>query len=189
MPEKKLIYIDPPKTGSTSLDNYFKRHCKGRHIKYHPSVQKHMREIPDEFSDFDVVASVRNPYTRLFSLYKMDIRLKLSWHGVRLDNFDNYAQDVLNVCKSHSSDNHDQSVYRYFSCSKYLEIFQLKEFIRMEEMVLDLQKLGFNASPSKQNSGNYKETWLDNARPDTIAIINEWAGEDFQLYGYERRNA
>ena len=77
----RVIYIDPPKTGSQTMDRFFKNlGCTPVQYKqFGKMVDKHQRVIPDAYKDFKTIASVRNPYRRALSYYFYDKRRKYNF--------------------------------------------------------------------------------------------------------------
>jgi len=188
MPRHDIIYADPTKTGSQSLDLIFKQLYHGQYIRIpNQSTDKHNRIVPPELLHCDIIGSVRNPYERLFSLYKMDIRLNLDFHADIDKGFDHYLDCVLDLDEKYPHDHDDIQVYRYFSCSKWLKMYDVKHIIRMENMLEDLQSAGLSCPRNVvMNPGKYNDEWHSENYHERVAKINAWAGKDFELYGYEK---
>lgn len=188
LPDKRIVYVDPTKTGSQSLDLIFKQLHRGQYIRIpNQSTDKHNRVIPTELADCEILASVRNPYERVFSLYKMDIRLNLTFHADVDKGFDHYLDCVLDLDEKYPHDHNDVSVYRYFSCSKWLEMYDVDYVVRMEHMLEDLDKHGLSCPRNVvMNPGNYEESWDSENKSERISKINAWARKDFENYGYEK---
>lgn len=79
LPEHKLVLITPPKTGSTSLHEFFRNgiFCigpQGNQLwaanRDHPVYDKHIFCVPYHYREYDVFVVIRNPRDRLLSLYK-----------------------------------------------------------------------------------------------------------------------
>ena len=184
----KLIYIDPLKTGSQSMDKFWKLHG-GQHLRYSNKLDKHRRHLSEaRLQNYRLCASVRNPYTRAYSLWNMDSVKNLKRHNIRLANFTHYMEDVLDLCTKYPASD-ELDIYRYYSCSQYLSPFDIADnhIIRMEHMKEDVQSLGFASDKIViRNKGKYKMTWEDAKHVDAIALINIWAGNDFKKYGYKQ---
>ncbi len=184
----RLIYIDPLKTGSQSLDRYWKSFF-GSYLTYNSELDKHRRHITEHrYKNYRLCASVRNPYTRAYSLWNMDRHKKIQPLKVRIDNFKDYMEDVINLCAKYPNSD-DLAIYRYYSCSEYLKPFDIADnnIIHMENMKDDLKNMGFDVTRiTIRNKGTYDNSWDEIKTPELIEMINQWAGADFELYGYER---
>ena len=186
-----FVYIDPLKTGSQTLDKFFRR-MGGKHLVYDSNLDKHRRYITEpELQSWNLCASVRNPYTRAYSLWNMDRTKKITHHGIRLDSFENYMEDIIDLCEK-NPDSDSLNVYRYYSCNQYLKPFDIpdKFIIKMETMKADLERLGFNTGRSLpiRNIGKYNgiKSRKDAESPAFIDLVNQWAGSDFKKYGYDK---
>ena len=179
----KLIYVDPPKTGSQSIDRLFEHYYGGTHIKFTRRTDKHSKKIPSDCEDYNIAATVRNPYTRAYSLYNMDVNKNISHFGVRLDSFKNYISDVIDLCKQKPNSN-NLRVYRYYNLTNYLREFNLKVLIKMEDIHIHLKEM--KVYNIHANAGAYpaNKTWRNVQTPELIDLINTWAAPDFENYGY-----
>ena len=187
----KLVYLDPPKTGSQSFDRIF-RNMGCTYIKYNQSgkwVDKHQRVIPEKYQDYKIVASVRNPYRRLFSYYHYDRRRKYNFIGLDMSTFQSYVEGIIEKTSHVPADIDDIAVYRYFPQWKYLSMNRVDHFLRLEHMKEDLAKAEITMkgkTTPKLNKVKYKANWDDIKTPKLIELINIWAGTDFEQYGYDR---
>ena len=186
----KLIYVDPPKTGSQSMDRLFEHYYGGTQIKFTRRTDKHSKKIPSDCQDYNIAATVRNPYTRAYSLYNMDVNKNISHFGVRLDNFKNYITDVIELCKQKPNSS-NLRVYRYYNLTNYLREFNVKLLIKMEDIHTHIKELKLNNAFGNvdnihANAGTYPEnkTWRNVETPELISLINTWAESDFDNYGY-----
>ena len=189
----KIVYVDPPKTGSSTMDSIFKHmgcvHIKYRHREQNRWFPKHQRIVPEQYRDYKIIASVRNPYTRLLSLYHFDKKRRYNFANLKLGSFYSYVEGILSNTQNVPSTNQDIYKFRYFPQWKYLENIRVDELIHMESIQADLKKCDLvmrqHIEP-KLNKGKYKYSWDEIKSPELIEMINEWAGPDFELYGYER---
>jgi hypothetical protein len=193
--ELKMVYIDPPKTGSSTMDDICKAHGF-KFVKYrNPSIQrgkkvfnKHLRWVPKEYQDFLTFATVRNPYTRMFSMYHFDKAHKYNFlKHVKLKTFKDYVDGVVKGSTTFPVTNHNLMLYRYLPLHKYLSVARVDKFVRLENLYSDLENLGIKVEKERTlNKGKYVRTWEDVKTPYLIDQINTWAGDDFELYGYEK---
>lgn len=69
LPEREIVIITPPKTGSNYLhhaitEKFWVYGQTGEHVTQHSTI------VPEQFKDFDFYVSARNPYYRLFSIFR-----------------------------------------------------------------------------------------------------------------------
>lgn len=67
VPEHNIIFIFPPRTGSTSLLNAIREVCPLSMLLYRHAERD---AVPPGFESFRVAGFVRHPLTRMWSLYK-----------------------------------------------------------------------------------------------------------------------
>jgi len=188
----KLVYLDPPKTGSQTLDKVF----QGMGCSYHKYkndkgrvLDKHQRIIPPKYKNYTVFASVRNPYTRALSLYNYDRKRKYNFIKLNMRSFEEYMTGIIEKTSGLPADTDNLHQYRYFPCWKYLSLQPVDHIIHMESIKPDLLDSGLNVktkSVPHLNSGKNTKTFDDIKTPELIDLINTWAGTDFEQYGYQR---
>ena len=186
-----VIYIDPPKTGSQTMDRFFRNMgCKPvQYMQFGKMVDKHQRTIPDAYKDFKTLASVRNPYRRALSFYYYDVRRKYNFINLDMSTFKTYMEGIIEKNSDVPADTVDIARYRYFPQWKYLSTNRIDHIIHLESIRPDFEKAGIvlkgRATP-RLNKGKYKKSWDDLKSPELIELVNIWAGDDFELYGYEK---
>lgn len=177
----KFVYLDIPKTASSTLDSIFSKYG-GKVIPIHSKNTKHNRNIPSYASNYDIIASIRDPYDRLVSHYWFE------YGRGRKDTFEEYVDFHLSILDCDDLEI-DPNKYRYFPCAKYLKPFDVKHLIRLENIQDDLKCLPFyrerklmrlhaNKHPSFQEMDLSKSL---------VNKINIWAKMDCELYGYPIR--
>ena len=189
----RILYIDPPKTGSQTMDRIFRNiGCYPvKYMQFGKIVDKHQRVVPDQYKDFKTIASVRNPYRRALSFYYYDKRRKYNFINLDMSTFKTYLEGIIEKNSDVPADTDDIARYRYFPQWKYLSTSRIDHVIHLENIRPDFKKAGIllrgRATP-RLNKGDYKKTWDDIKTPEFIELVNIWAGDDFELYGYEREN-
>jgi len=186
-----LVYIDPPKTGSQTMDMIFKK-LGGYIVEYKwqdKMVDKHQRVLPKEFKNFKTLATVRDPYRRALSFYHYDRKREINFLDLDMSTFKTYLEGIIEKTSDAPADTNDMAVYRHFPQWKYLSTNHIDHVIHLESIRTDLLKAGIrlkgNRMP-KYNRGRYTEKWNDVKTPELIELVNIWAGDDFDLYGYEK---
>ena len=188
----KFVYFNIPKTGTNSIEELFKKRFKGNIFKpkgrgITSGMKTHFRGVPVGVEHFDRIISVRNPYTRVLSMYNFE---KSKGKGKNLwgrKPFVSYCEWVLKLTQIHDFDEPADSAYRYFSCSKYGKLNGWQKFIRMENLIEDINGLGYGeVGKIPHINPSHGRSWDQVKTPEIIEIINEWADDDFELFGYQR---
>lgn len=192
----KFVYLDVPKTASSSLDEVFTEYggklqkvtSRGR------QYLKHCRLIPNYATNFVKIASVRNPYARIVSHYNFNKRNETAirefskyWGEGHLDSFDSYIDLCLKINEEYNYDTDYMQAYNRFPQWKYLELTGYDYIIHTESLEKDLKVIPFIKSiniPHK-NKMEYN-SWQEWITPERNEKIIEWAGKDFNLFGYEK---
>lgn len=178
----KFVYIDPPKTASTSLDKIFKKLYNAEVIRpINSSNTKHGRNIPNFAKDYYKVISVRHPASRIISYYldycNKSVLPKFSCFG-----------DFIDHCIEVSSrpNTFDDKIYRYYPLYKYVEPLGFDYYIKVETLQKDFNNMPFVDSPVTIPTTN------KNLSKEHIDIypyldkINTWAGLDYCTFNYGR---
>lgn len=179
----QFVYIDIPKTASTSLDKLFERHYGGRRFVTDPKFKKHSRTIPYSAKNYLRIVSVRNPYFRIASHYQH--YLKYWKHGPDFRSFLEFVEYSEDVTKTYPANIKDTDIYRFFPCWKYVKPIGYDIVLHTESLDTDILKIPFisEATVPKLNTEKYnKEALLEDK--NIIKLITSWAGEDFERFGY-----
>ena len=198
-----LLFIHIPKTGGTSIENYFyKKYDIAKNtdslfwflnkydrlnIKISHSLQ-HLTytEIFDnidffkiKMNDLKILTIVRNPYERLISdlfFYK-----KINLRTSKTETFKIIKQHVHLNC-----DNHTLPQYLYIT-DKNKKLIPNIVILHTENLTNDMHNLGyidFNINENKNQTKN--KNYYDYLNEDSISFINEYYDMDFKLFGYSK---
>jgi len=194
--EKKWLYIGPPKTGSTALSyvltdgkykinkfiqdsnvNFKGIEINGQHTPWPPN------KLGFEYDDYNVFISVRNPFSRIVSLYN---------HWKYRQNYENevfFKEKTLEefiylVLKKSLSNN------GFFHTTITDWVYRYDSFIKQESLENDLKMLNIHSIDfnvplinEKIGSTNY---WKEAHNKKTIEMTIEWAEKDFYNFGYNK---
>ena len=194
--EKKWLYIGPPKTGSTAISyvltdgkynknefiqdsnlNFKGIEINGQHTPWPPD------KLSSEYDDYNVFISVRNPFSRIVSLYN-------HWkYGQNYENelflkektLEEFMELVLNKKLSNDGFFHytiTDWVSRY---SSFIKQENLQNDLRM----LNIHSIDFNVPIINEKLGSTKH-WKEEHNKKTIEMTIEWAKKDFYNFEYSK---
>jgi len=182
----QFVYIDVPKTGSTTFDQFFsQKKFAGKTVPpENPNHKKHCRKIPTHAGNYTKVISVRNPYRRLQSLYYYHLhRLACKATKVSVDDF-------LHKIIKEKDEYQNSEFTMYLSMSEYLKPFEITTsdyVIKLENAKSDIARLPFVNGPVElpwRNASDVDASF--ELLPETIQKINHWAKDDFSQFGYSK---
>jgi len=200
--DRKLLYIDPVKTASQEVDNFIlkNKHSSFKILVYSETSVKHRRIIPDEYKDYDLFATIRNPYTRAMSAWRQYYYLKHVihvWippsHMYKAKTFEDFLEHLLKIDKEYS-DSDDLGIYRFFNLTKWFQNYDMSkmEFIRVESLKDDLIRLFPEVELEKlekclhrKNKTNHLPNLSKTFSKEAIEMIKIWAKDDFENFGYD----
>jgi len=137
----------------------------------------HLNKIQDQFSEYTLISNVRNPYDRVFSIFLTtfyeNIALEKNKHDEIKKAFNNWISNTFEsekLCvklnKSNSAKNIDINYFSKWTFKEKKPDF----FIRMENLIEDLEKLDFIKSDSTWDSSKIKEIIENNVFKNNRAI-------------------
>jgi len=198
-----LLFIHIPKTGGSSLEEYFSSkfniplntkslymfidnqtklnenmviNSSLQHITYNQMV-KYNKVFNIDFNNIKIMTIVRNPYERIISDLFFYKKINISTS----------KEEVFNIINKYVlSDNYDNNniPQHLFLQDNNKELISNIHILKTENLTTDMKNLGYNdfnlfsnANPNKINYYNY----LDNK---SIKIINDFYHFDFLLFSY-----
>ena len=194
--KKKWIYIGPPKTGSTAVSyiltdgeykknyiaedlsvNFEGKEVNGQHTPWPP------KKLKIKYNDHKVFISVRNPFSRIVSLYN-------HWK-----NGKNYGRELL-------SKNKTLEEFIYLVLKKSLSnngffhttitdwVYRYDFFIKQENLYNDLKMLNIHSNdfiiPLINGQERSTDYWKEAHNKKTIEMTIEWAEKDFYNFQYSK---
>jgi len=175
---KGILYLHVSKTGGTTIKNIL-WHEQGFRFLGHKRLTSRR---PEEF----LLTSVRNPYTRLHSLYTYSVSRR-NCPFDRSISFEEFACNYPVPLKTHAS-RHFPGVL--LSATAQLNGFRPDYVVRFERIESDLRFLGkvlgipISMKHLNKNRGKPKFD-IGEFTPAMIRRINEYFKEDFINFGYE----
>jgi hypothetical protein len=202
-----VLHIHIPKTGGTSVQNYFSSIYKIplnnkslffgltenekikhnlqidsslQHISYLTMVKyKHYFNI--HFENIQMITVVRNPYDRIVSALFFINRIHKN--STKEDVF----KEIKLFLSSKSVDNHNLPQYR-FIIDETGEIVSNIKILRTETLNADMHALGYTNFNTRMNVNHHKTDYYGYLNNESIQLINEVYDEDFKRFNYPKLN-
>jgi len=207
---KKILFIHIPKTGGTSIENYFFKkfnvvpcfqslHSDGQVLKEIPYSLQHStfndirinnKYFNIDFNNLTIISSVRNPYDRIIShLFFKNL--------IKKDENPEIVEQILNdllIRKNYFKyDNHITPQY-IFIINKN-KILKKCVILKMENLQSNMNRLGFNDFDFFENVSNQYEynnihniKYLKYLNEKSIFLINSFYKYDFIIFNYKMIN-
>jgi hypothetical protein len=176
-----MIFVTTPKSGSHTgfklMQDYFG--AKGGF--------NHSTQTPANLGDYYKFTFVRNPYDRFCSLYHAcvinDKKKFVPRHARK--HIINYAQWMVKCTKKRRFPRRKLMAPQWL----YHEHSRLDNYIQIEHAQEEFRR----AFPDKNIVMPHElrrdhVTWDEVKTPKLIELVNEWAGKDFEFYGYKNEN-
>lgn len=184
----EFIWIGPERVGSRTTAKIFTFcgfSCRGKQLSFGNALNyTHNSEIPEEFKDYKIICSGRNPYSRTLSLYKNFI--------YKHENM-TFKEYVFGLTRGKPSDNFKDgdSKYRLF-INPVLEK-QPDYVVRLENFYEDIKKLPFifNHLTEKQlemlcDHGKEIDEWESHYDQEMKDLVYQHLKHHFDMWGYEK---
>lgn len=185
--DRELVIVTPPKTASDSLHRLL---CSppwdglavvGRSRT--GQIDKHLAELPAECLGFRVLATVRNPYDRLVSLYHQFSRHETYWGRAGLAFWD-FCNRVGRPDEPIPEHTHALANLYRLNQVQWLDGLQ-PELVRVERLAAGLKSHGLAVEDVPRWNDSWRRATLDYFDESTLAAIREWARPDCERFGYQ----
>lgn len=168
----------------------------------------HSIVIPEEYSDYQVICSIRNPYDRVLGLFKTMTNVGRSMvytkdtHKNFMDNYENFLNEVFVFAKVKDIEGFGEKLDKTFM-KDFIAKYSFEErvpdyFIRSENLLEDISKFEFVNDSGLWKSG-YIEEYLTNNKHINIRpykfdsvytnksakLVFEYYKKHFFLCGYD----
>lgn len=198
-----LLFIHIPKTGGTSLEQYFSKkfniplddrslymflnnitqqknnviiNSSMHHLTYQ-TIMKH-KQFFNIMDDCQIISIVRNPYERCVS--------GLFFH--EKININSTQDDIFLMIQEHIKENNDNhALPQYlFVTDENKNLIDKIRILKTESLINDMQNLGYNDFSYYENINKNKVNYYDYLNNDSIKLINDYYNYDFLLFNYEK---
>jgi hypothetical protein len=199
--ELNLLFVHIPKTGGTSIEDYFSstfgielntdsmysgpNGFDGVSLQHQPyaTILANVDHFNIHLQDIKILTIVRNPYTRIMSdLFYCHIVDSTSgpddvYHAIK-EYITAYMNDNL-VYDSHAKPQY------LFLIDEHDRIPQNITILRTESLIAGMQSIGYTDFNLQSNKNNDRRDYFDLLDQRSINLINEMYAKDFEYFGYE----
>lgn len=200
--ESNVLYIHIPKTGGTSIEDYFyqkKNNVRDINSLYsnrqflfngHSLQHSTYKEVFEkqkyfgiDFSKVTILTTVRNPYHRIISdLFFFRIINK----DTKPDKVYQIIQDF--VKQNDKYDNHPRPQFEYLIDNKNLINREKIKIIKCENLNQGMINLGYTDFNLKRNTSANKDLdYMKFLNSNSIKFINTYYSKDFEYFGYQKK--
>lgn len=179
---ERWVYLDVPRTGSTSLSEFLSRaEVGGSEVG-----ERHHSRVPHGCEDYFTFATVRHPFPRAVSLwchFVRDRRARIDPTASTTGNwpFARFVEEVL------IEETTGPPFYQK-TCHEWLDsMSRMDAILKAEELERTLPRLGLVRGPIRlpRRNGIARDPWPTYYNPELLAMVRQWAAEDFERYEYE----
>ena len=200
-----VLFIHIPKTGGTSLEQYFSskyniplnnkslfcniqdEQLLNENIEINSSLQhitytqlvKYSKIFNINFNNIKIITIVRNPYERFVS----------DLFFLKLITTDKTKEEVFNILNkyivSDNHDNHNIPQYKFITNDKG-EIIQNIHILKTESLTNEIKNLGYIDFDVYVNINTNKVNYFNYLNNESIKIINNFYHLDFILFNYDK---
>ena len=190
--KNKYVFISTPKTGTHSFYKLLQDEFDGERLK----GNYHRTEMPDNADEYLVFSTVRNPYDRLVAIWNSVLHAKNERNNYRDEWLATLRKDDFLTFAKFAAKYRNDIEYRPVR-SPYLLMPQCRWYNKMPEGVTPLHleniSVEFHSLPFVNKEVEIPHmlkrdhaSWDEIKTDEITSFVNEWAGEDFEKFGYEK---
>ena len=176
-PPVNVAVMTPPKCATSALHQALCGPPWHGHTVVGPSApglfDRHVNTWPSEAWEMHRCAVVRNPYSRLVSLYLHRVHWQAAL-GFGGPDFGVFCRMVAEGAQ--------EPFYAWNLCQWLPD--DGATIIRVESLAADLATIGIPAEVPRSNASFYRQPWEQFYNPDLLDIVADWAKPDCDRFGY-----
>jgi hypothetical protein len=198
-----ILFIHIPKTGGTSLENYFEKNFEIKlnkeslytinpedffnGISYQHQVYKIIKTYPQTFivdyEDITIISIVRNPYNRIVSdLFYSNLIQEYFTSSEVYSVMKKYLEEANDI----KYDNHRIPQYLFLT-DENDNILQNIKILKTETLNDDMKSLGYNNfTQHNQVSWVKNKNYYSYLNVESVKLINNFYDKDFDYFNYKK---
>ena len=187
MPTQRAVFVSTPKCATNTMFYLLQEYYGGERRAPH----FHNRDVPPECRDWFIFSIVRNPYSRAVSIWW---RTVMDQTAKRIFAHAPGGEDLATFIRWLATKPLEASHRRLcFSQTEWLEPVKPTRVLRLEHLRRELQSLPFwdegvsTVKLPRRNMCHGRGDWQRYMTPEAIAAVEDWAGADFDTFGYPRK--
>jgi hypothetical protein len=183
--DPEFVFIQIPRTACRSMEAYLTAASKDS-----TQYKRHRTAKPEGTENYRCFATVRNPYSRMYSQYMWDKTARSAdMHGwIKRENwtFAKYV-DWATSPKAHPVKHHDKPQHHYVE-GNVLRILYFEKLESDFASLLQLLQITPNGELPRLAKAPGTANWKSAYNAQIAAKVTEWALDDFKLLGYDENS-
>jgi len=180
--EHKFIFIEVPKTGTTTICNVLARNFNATQPCKHLDLEQYQERFPDEAQSYFTFSFVRNPWSRVVSLYhrKEGIQMKNKMSFIQFVDWIKLATDTCNMPTP------KKNMIDFFKLGNKVKIDFIGKLENLQEdfnIVCD--KIGIPKQKLPHKNATQHKHYTEYYDDETRQIVAEKYAKDIEYFGYE----
>ena len=183
----KFVFVSTMRCGTHTMFNALQGPVyQGYHEQRHGGY--HNRIVPPRAKDWFTFAVSRNPYSRLVSIWRVITQGTRYRHYTPLGK----CSFPLFACWCAAEPNIGKRAGMLLPQGQWLDGIRLDTILRLEDLDAEVKRLPFwtgpdHVEPAPNRTCIGQPHWSTYySDPEIIAAAQDWAGDDFETYGYQR---
>jgi len=164
--EHKIIWLAPERCATKLVSEIFKNYgfkVSGLDKPLGENYHSHNIQVPENFEDYNIICSMRNPYDRVLSIF-----VNLTMVGSSAvytkktkkmfqKKFESFLEEIFDLpqIKNQEKNIDKFPVFNTYITKLRLDNINVSKFIKMENLVEDLNDLQFLKESDLWNSGHF----------------------------------
>lgn len=183
--KQRALFVSTPKCATNTIYHLLQEHFGGERLGPH----FHRRDVPAEFRDWFVFSVVRNPYSRAVSTWWRTVMDKTA---KRIFAHAPGGEDLATFVRWLATKPPEAEYRRLcYSQAEWLAPVKPNRVLRLEHLRDELWSLPWwdveVVKLPRRNQCHGRKRWWLYLTEDAVRAVEDWAGPDFDTFGYSRK--